>query len=112
MLVSSMEQVTLYDFMALAETTTGLSDWGDQRVLEALDRICQAVRIAKPPAASFAKLADRVVSAGVRRLQLVADRKRYPEIARQHISRPLILIGLPRSGTTILHALLAQDPAA
>ena len=45
------------------------------------------------------------------RLRLVADRRRYPAIAGEVIRRPLFITGLPRSGTTFLHALLAQDPA-
>ena len=45
------------------------------------------------------------------RLQLVEDRKRFPEIADEIIQPPLFITGLPRSGTTFLHALLSQDPA-
>lgn len=46
------------------------------------------------------------------RLCLEADRKRHPEIADEIIARPLFITGLPRTGSTLLHALLAQDPAA
>ncbi|MEX2209030.1 MAG: sulfotransferase [Myxococcota bacterium] len=45
------------------------------------------------------------------RALLSADRARNPEIAREPITRPLFVVGLPRTGTTLLHALLAQDPA-
>ena len=45
------------------------------------------------------------------RLRLVDARKRRPEIAGQVISRPLFILGLPRTGTTILYELIAQDPA-
>lgn len=45
------------------------------------------------------------------RLHLVEDRQRFPDIAAEIIRRPLFITGLPRSGTTFLHALLAQDPA-
>jgi hypothetical protein len=38
------------------------------------------------------------------------DRKLYPEIAQQEIRQPLFIVGLPRSGTTLLHILLAADP--
>lgn len=37
--------------------------------------------------------------------------RRHPEILDQPIERPIIVIGLPRSGTTILHRLLSRDPA-
>jgi hypothetical protein len=38
------------------------------------------------------------------------DRKVYPTIVRQEIHEPLFIVGLPRSGTTVLHTLLALDP--
>ena len=44
------------------------------------------------------------------RLLMQRDRRSYPEIAQQKIREPLFILGLPRSGTTILHTLLAADP--
>jgi len=44
------------------------------------------------------------------RLRLVDARKRDPTIAAQRIERPIFITGLPRTGTTILHELLMQDP--
>ena len=46
------------------------------------------------------------------RLRLVEDRRRHPGIAEQSIRRPLFIVGLPRTGSTMLHHLLAQDPAS
>ena len=46
------------------------------------------------------------------RLRLVEDRKRAPSIATQKITQPLFVVGLPRTGTTFLHSLLAQDPGS
>jgi hypothetical protein len=43
------------------------------------------------------------------RLELFADHQRYP-MAQEKIERPMIVVGEPRSGTTLLHALLAEDP--
>lgn len=45
------------------------------------------------------------------RLRVVEEGNRRPQIAEQRIEEPLIITGLPRSGTTFLHRLLAQDPA-
>ena len=45
------------------------------------------------------------------RARLAADRARFPALANETIARPLFVVGLPRTGTTLLHALLAQDPA-
>lgn len=45
------------------------------------------------------------------RLRMQQDRSRFPGIAQQQVLRPIFITGLPRSGTTFLHAILAQDPA-
>jgi Sulfotransferase family len=41
---------------------------------------------------------------------IVSDRTRYPEIADVVIDRPVFILGLPRCGTSILHALIGADP--
>jgi hypothetical protein len=43
---------------------------------------------------------------------LLADLwRRRPEILREEILPPIFVVGSPRSGTSILHELLALDPA-
>ena len=44
------------------------------------------------------------------RLRLAADRARLPGIAQERIERPVFVIGFGRTGTTLLHSLLAEDP--
>jgi len=44
------------------------------------------------------------------RLRLEADRAAHPEIARIPVRAPVFIVGLPRTGTTLLHMLMAQDP--
>jgi len=51
-----------------------------------------------------------IVRALKNRLQVVAWRATHPEVAEQTISRPIFIVGQPRTGTTILFDLLAQDP--
>ena len=43
-------------------------------------------------------------------LYLERDRQQNPEIEKETISAPIFMVGLPRTGTTLLHELLAQDP--
>ncbi len=45
------------------------------------------------------------------RLRLQQARQHEPQIARAEIRAPLFIVGLPRSGTTLLHILLSCDPA-
>lgn len=47
----------------------------------------------------------------INRLTMIEARKRHPAIAEEAIRRPIFIVGMPRSGTTLLHGLLAQDPA-
>ena len=54
---------------------------------------------------------ERLTRHTVNRLNYVNDRKRNPGIAAQTIEKPVFIIGFPRTGTTILHDILAQDPA-
>jgi len=44
------------------------------------------------------------------RLDVIAWRKQHPEVARKPITAPIVIVGQPRTGTTILYDLLAQDP--
>lgn len=46
----------------------------------------------------------------VMRLRLAGDRARLPGIAQEKIDRPIFVIGFARTGTTLLHSLLAEDP--
>ena len=41
---------------------------------------------------------------------IAADRRRHPEIAEVEIERPVFILGLPRCGTSLLHALIGADP--
>jgi hypothetical protein len=52
---------------------------------------------------------ERILSHTVNRLGYTNDRKQFPDIASQEIVKPIFIIGLPRTGTTILHDILAQD---
>jgi hypothetical protein len=47
----------------------------------------------------------------LRRLASIrADRRLHPEIAQVQIAPQVFILGMPRCGTSILHALLASDP--
>lgn len=96
-----------------AEQATGLTDWDEPPFREALERLCASARDESgQDEACQVRFAARVTELLTTRLHLYADRAAMPEIARQQIVAPIIVTGLPRGGTTILHALLAQDPCA
>jgi hypothetical protein len=47
-----------------------------------------------------------------RRVQMEADRRAHPDIDDERIERPVFIVGLPRTGTTLLHSLLSSEPGA
>jgi hypothetical protein len=55
--------------------------------------------------------ATDVVRSLANRMGITAWRREHPEVAEESVERPIFIVGQPRTGTTILHDLLAQDPA-
>jgi hypothetical protein len=98
--------------LAEASARCGLSDFGDDDFLEPY-RIFVRALDGEARLHALGRLIARsdVVNWLENRLQLTDWRKRQPEIARQAVSAPIFITGLPRTGTSILHELLAQDPA-
>jgi hypothetical protein len=45
------------------------------------------------------------------RQRMLAWREQHSEVAAQRIERPIFVLGLPRTGTTVLYGLLAANPA-
>ncbi|MFV8817583.1 sulfotransferase family protein [Haliea sp. E17] len=96
----------------MASERTGLSDFGDPARHAGLRAYMEAVQAERWPAMredARGPAIDYFVHLLSLRLQLVEDRKRFPEIAAQEIRAPIIVIGPPRSGSTLLHTLLNQD---
>lgn len=95
-----------------AMNQTGLKDFGDESFIPALEKLAVALedeaRLSQlGRIAVYGMLLDNLKL----RLKLTEYRKSRPEVAQQQITRPLFVLGLPRTGTTILYELLAQDPA-
>jgi hypothetical protein len=90
----------------------GLQDLGSGPFIEPLQRFIDSLECDGRLNAIGRLIAkERILGHTVSRLGYVNDRKRFPEIEKQQIVRPVFIIGLPRTGTTILHDILAQDPA-
>lgn len=98
--------------LAAAAKETGLSDWGTpdfrgnlQILLQSLTETGHLNEVGR-----FA-LQSRLHATLCNRLKLFDDRKKFAGIARQKIARPIIVIGMGRTGSTNLHDLLGCDPA-
>ena len=103
----------LLDFEKLLQTAqrrTGLTNFGDTAFHGPLRRLLESCRN-EARLNSIGKLvcAEDILQLLSNRLQIQRDSEKWPYIAGQKIERPLFITGLPRSGTTLLHNLLAQD---
>jgi hypothetical protein len=97
--------------LAAARRRTGLSDWGDERFRVALRLLLEDYNA--DPDLTFlgrALLREMLIRFLVNRLRVQNDLKQHPEIVNTPIRRPLFVVGLPRTGTTLLHHLLSLDP--
>jgi hypothetical protein len=97
---------------ARAMRATGLTDFGvDVPLDEPLIALCADLHAgpAMHPSGRYA-IVRGIITSLANRLRLQRLIQTQPAIVDRPIPEPLIIIGLPRSGTTVLHRLIAQDP--
>src|SRR5690242_14241344 len=95
-----------------AVAQTGLHDFGSPDFTEPLDVLCRSLRTeAGLSRAGIVMATGQVIGHLRTRLRTEDLLRRHPEILDVPIERPIVVAGLPRSGTTHLHNLLAADTA-
>jgi hypothetical protein len=95
-----------------ARRRAGLSDFGPDGFRTALGVLLDALqREAQLSVLGRLLTSQLLVGLLVTRLRLVQLLDDHPEILDEPIEAPLVVFGLPRTGTTHLHSLLAQDPS-
>jgi hypothetical protein len=94
-----------------AIAATGFSDWGDPTLPERLALTVGLINAAPMDAVGRKAAADNFHWMLTDRLKFFNDRKVYP-LADEVIDRPMFATGEPRSGTTLMHALMSVDPDA
>ena len=96
--------------LAAGRAQTGLHDFGADDFRERLQVWCQAIEEDdNATALARANLFQMMVRYAATRLRIEDIVKRHPEILDIKIDRPIIVAGLPRSGTTHLLSLLSAD---
>src|SRR5206468_13135692 len=90
----------------------GLDDFGEPMWQSGLERYVDSLN----HEARLHELGEQVVAGEIvdylsTRLGLLEWRKRHPEVGDADVVPPIVIVGQARTGTTILHDLLAQDPA-
>lgn len=99
------------ELLEVARTECGLDDFGDDAFREGFHRLVKSLRNdAQLNAIGEYALRDRVLGLLKQRLQIEAWYQKHPEIDDEVIDRPLIGLGLPRTGSTALSFMLAEDP--
>jgi len=93
-----------------ARSTTGLDDFGDETLVDRLTAQVAAVE-ADTGLSGLGRyiVRRRLVGLLAARLRFEDFVRRHPEALEVELERPVIVVGLPRSGTTHLVNLLAAD---
>jgi hypothetical protein len=108
--VTTTDVLTVGSLLAAATEETGLTDMGEDTWQEGLDRLLHSLRTE----ARLNEIGVEVVAATLRghltgRLWVTDWHCRHPEIGTAPVPDPVVILGQPRTGTTILFDLLAQD---
>src|SRR5450432_3504456 len=97
--------------IAAACAQTGLEDFGGDTFREGLEVFCESAsgEAQLNPVGSLAA-PGMILGCLTNRLKVTDWVKRHPEVAREKIAAPLVVVGMFRAGTTFLTYLLEKDP--
>jgi len=94
-----------------AQRKTGLSDFGDDGHAEALEVLVTSINAeARLSATGRLIQRSRLTGALVQRLRIEDLLRRHPEIADIDLGKLIVITGLQRTGTTLLHRLMTSHP--
>jgi hypothetical protein len=110
---SSLIVLSEESLMAAAEQYTKLSDWGDEDFRPQFRMLLGAYNN-HADLSLIGRYIVRMIFIRmlINRLRIQDTLKRHPDILAIPLRRPLFIVGFTRTGTTLLHNLLAQDPSA
>ncbi len=99
------------DLVDDATEQTGLGDFGDEGFREGLDVLTESLAAE----AQLTELGEEILRMRLRmllanRLRIEDVHRRHPAVAEEVVGGPLVIIGLPRTGTTALSQLVSSDP--
>lgn len=105
--------LTPSSLMERARQVTGLEDFGPQHFLEPLEILTASMRDeAQLNERGLAAHSARLVNALANRLRRIDLMRRTPEICAQQVDVAVVIVGLPRTGSTMLQRLLCASPKA
>lgn len=95
-----------------ARSQTGLRNFGSEGFREPLDYLLRTYDANHTTVKGRKKAYRRVIGLLATRLRVEEALRLHPEIKERPVKSPMVLTGLPRSGTSALFNLLGADPAA
>ena len=106
-----MMKINANEILDQAKSETGLSDLGEPLFFEGLNRLIDSINNeASLNEIGIQAQPIRIQGLLSNRLRFEEDLKKFPEILDQEIIAPIVIVGLPRTGSTMTHRLLASDP--
>jgi hypothetical protein len=99
------------DLLESASRKTDLQDWGDPEFMKALSALLESLN-QEGKLTYFGRFSVKqfIIENLCSRLRTIEVLKRFPEIQKQKIPKPIFITGWYRTGTTQLHNLLASHP--
>jgi hypothetical protein len=97
--------------MRKARAEAGLDDFGPYPFITPLNELLLDIDNTDIPEAGREILRQNVHRFLLNRLRFADDVKRHPEILHEQLDDPIVVLGFPRSGTTVLQRLMSADPA-
>jgi hypothetical protein len=106
------QRLSLDALIERAQRETGLRDFDRETFRDGLSiLVSEANSCAGLPEAGRAGFADNLVKSLSDRLRVTEYVRTHPEVLKERIERPVIVLGAPRTGTTLTSNLLATDPS-
>jgi hypothetical protein len=103
--------VKVDDLLASAQAKTGLTEYGDDWFVEPLRVLVDSLNAEAKLSAMGLELTRRRLTALLAdRLRLRAVQRDHPEVLDEQVTVAAEICGLPRTGSTLLHRVLAASP--
>ena len=93
-----------------AKKISGLDDFGDELFLEGFEQLVTSINLeASLNEIGYQAQEHRIIGLLTNLLRTVEALKQHPEILNETIKSPIVIVGLPRTGSTMTHRLLASE---
>jgi hypothetical protein len=99
------------DLLAEARQLSDLAYFGDERFIVALRAMTECyIEDIQVDEHGLSLVRSTIVRQLVNRARFERDLTKHPEILEEDVSDPIVILGMPRSGTTKTHRMLGADP--